>query len=751
MKGGKPKRTISFRPYVVVIIVVALVFIATDMLLIGSIRSYFLKMLETESLNYARVYSHTLTKSTDAYNIINETLERRLLSASRTAALQARNIDDESLMELAEVLAVDDIFVYNAEGVIEYSTREEYLGWRAYPGHPVYEFMVSDAYSLVEGIRPDSESGEFYKYGYFRVNGGRFVQLGVKADLIEGFLGAFELQHLFEEIASLELVDHVFFLNSDYTVEASFDPAHIGYIVTDPEIQAVIASRETHTRLNPDFAGHGEVYQVYLPIYLDSGYVGTLVVGKSTEATKALMKTATVSSSVLAAVVFAGFVYVMVSHFRHNKELTKVAFLDSLTGLPNKAYLTELLDEELTSTTLGNRAILMIHVKNLSAINSTYGFAVGDMALVELTQKLLKLLGEKQQLFRFGASRLILYVQDYRDSADLAALAERMQVSVSQSVDFVLKQLVMKTGIVELNSGHRSSVDVLTQAAVALQYIERGAKNYAFYDAQMEAHLHRQEIIAQELSSFLDNPTDDVLYLVYQPKVCLASNNVVGFEALSRMKSPSFGPVSPLEFIDIAEHQDLIVPLGQWVLSTACRFIRRLEAEGFSSIHVAVNVSVNELAQADFVHSVTTVVRDSGINPADLQLEITESGLIEDFGDVTEKLAPLRALGITIALDDFGTGYSALSRIEELPIDCIKIDKRFIDNIMVRDRQRLIIQELISMCHKLGLQVVAEGVEHDTQRQYLAESGCNTMQGFLYSKPLEEEAAIERLRQSRAG
>ncbi|MDI9421939.1 MAG: EAL domain-containing protein [Bacillota bacterium] len=226
----------------------------------------------------------------------------------------------------------------------------------------------------------------------------------------------------------------------------------------------------------------------------------------------------------------------------------------------------------------------------------------------------------------------------------------------------------------------------------------------------------------------------------------LASHSIVGFEALSRMTSPTLGRVSPPEFISIAERQEMIIPFGYWVLEAACQFIKRIGQQGHSQLYVAVNISVAQLLQKDFLRKVGEIVAKAGIDPHNLQLEITESVLIEDFDEIRAKLQPLQDLGLTIALDDFGTGYSALSRMGELPVDVIKIDKSFIDKILVQDNQRQIIQELIAMCHKLGLIVVAEGVEHEEQRQYLLEAGCDLMQGYLYSKPVIEELALQKLR-----
>jgi EAL domain-containing protein (putative c-di-GMP-specific phosphodiesterase class I) len=211
------------------------------------------------------------------------------------------------------------------------------------------------------------------------------------------------------------------------------------------------------------------------------------------------------------------------------------------------------------------------------------------------------------------------------------------------------------------------------------------------------------------------------------------------------MNSPTLGLVSPAEFIPMAERHGLIVPLGYLILDRAMEFINRLNHLGYRNLHVAVNISVLQLVQDDFVERVEELMKRAGIHPHQLQLEITESIIIDDFPEVQAKLCPLRNQGVTIALDDFGTGYSALSRIEDLPIDCIKIDKHFIDNILVKDKHKLIINDLISMCHKLGLKVVAEGVEEEEQVRYLRESSCDIIQGYFFSKPLVEEEALAKL------
>jgi diguanylate cyclase (GGDEF)-like protein len=747
MTKAKLRRSISVRRYILPVIVIAAGFLLTDILLVRAIRGYFFQLLEKQSLSYAHIYSHSLTKSREAYDLLNDLLEDKLYSASGTTALYSAHMTSESLKELAPVLGVDDIFIYSPEGEIVHSNRDEYLGWQAVPGHPVHDFLISGATALVEDIREDTESGELFKYGYFRGEGGRFVQLGIKAGRVAELLESFELGYLFHELGRLELVDRVYFVDEDLTVIASDDPGILGARRDDISAIAALASGESYAQVNFDEDRGERVYEVYVPVYTGSERSGTLVISMSTSATQAVARIASVLALVAATVVFTGLVYILASNYTHSRELVSLAYEDSLTGLPNKAHLLEYLGEELAPGREGHRAIMMVHCRNLGAINSAYGFDVGDRAIRELGKRLRAFTNANRSLFHFATNRFVLYVRDYRGKEELAELAEQIKGNLERPLECVGRQIMVRTGILELGSGCQSAMEAVTRASVALHHAETvpSGHSFSFYDSGIEAQLQREEIIAREMAEFIASPEGSLFYLEYQPKVSLATGKIVGFEALARMESPSSGRVSPVEFIPIAERQDLIVPLGYWFLETACRFISQLYKAGYPDLHVAVNISVAQLRQEDFAERVKEIVERAGIKPENLELEITESVIIEDFSDIESKLCPLRDLGITIALDDFGTGYSALARLGELPIDSIKIDKRFIDSVPIESKQSHILEDLVSMCHKLDLEVVAEGVEHEIQRQYLATIACDIMQGYLYSKPLAEEAALAKL------
>lgn len=741
------KRTLSFRPYVLIVILFVLIFGISDYLIIRSIEKNFLQSIENQYINYASIYSQGLTKTAEAYRIINDMLERRILSAIKTVSLYSEQVSNEILDELADSLAIDEIYWYNPEGVIEFATKGKYIGWTATPSHPVHNFMISELTSYVEAIRQDTESDEYYKYGYFKLNDGRFIQIGVHADVLEDFLAPFETIRMLRDMVDYSLVDNVYFINPDYSVTTCCNPELYDLQLDNPTIRQGIDSRTTFSiRHRLESLGQ-EIYEIFIPVFVQDEFMGTLVVIKSTKEADAITNTTIVISIIVSLIVFASLTYIMLANYIHNKRLVTLAYKDSLTGLSNNTHLQQVLDDILAEPQEQKTAIVMIHCHNIGSINSTYGLPTGDKVLKEVANRLLTLVTDEIQLFRFSGNRFVLLIKNYQNQAELQALAEEIISILETPLEFIGRPIEIKIGIVELEPGAQT-MEVLSKASMVIHYLEQGQTRepLAFFDTKVEEKLRREEIIAQELSEFLANPSLNTLYLEYQPKLALASNQIVGFEALSRMNSPTLGRISPIEFISIAERQEKIVPLGYWVLETACKFVNKLYDQGYQDLYVAVNISVIQLLQKDFPNKVEEIITKTGINPKNLQLEITESVFTDDFDDIQAKLRPLRELGLTIALDDFGTGYSALSRMGELLVDFIKIDKSFIDKILLEDEQKQIVQELISLSHKLDLTVVAEGVEEEKQRDFLLKAGCDIMQGYLFSRPLPEKQALEKLK-----
>jgi EAL domain-containing protein (putative c-di-GMP-specific phosphodiesterase class I) len=269
---------------------------------------------------------------------------------------------------------------------------------------------------------------------------------------------------------------------------------------------------------------------------------------------------------------------------------------------------------------------------------------------------------------------------------------------------------------------------------------------YCLFDEAMEAHIMREEEIKQELAVIETDPENSGLYLQYQPILDARTNRIYGYEALARLKSKKFGLIQPLEFIPIAEKTKLIVPVGREVILQAFRFLNKLKAYGYEDISVSINVSAIQLLRPDFNRVLFDMIDKMGVNPAKVVLEITETVFASDFQKINRIIGELKEAGIHIAIDDFGIGYSSLARERELNISCLKIDKYFIDKLTCLKSEEAITGDIISMAHKLGHIVIAEGIEHEMQKEYLIKHGCDKLQGFLISRPVNEDAAIELLR-----
>ena len=266
-----------------------------------------------------------------------------------------------------------------------------------------------------------------------------------------------------------------------------------------------------------------------------------------------------------------------------------------------------------------------------------------------------------------------------------------------------------------------------------------------FYDKEVEARISREDDIKHALSQIASQEKDAVLFLQYQPFLNLKTNSICGFEALARIDSTKLGRISPLEFIPIAEETKLIIPLGSQIFQQAFTFHNKLCALGYGHMSLSVNVSVIQLLKRDFCEKLLELLKAMQVDPKKISLEITESVFSADYSKINGILTKLKAEGLHISIDDFGTGYSSLARERDLAVDSLKIDKSFIDRLLRVHPDNAITAEIIAMAHKMGHCTVAEGVEFEEQRAYLEQHGCDEIQGYLISRPLDEEAAFNLL------
>ncbi len=428
------------------------------------------------------------------------------------------------------------------------------------------------------------------------------------------------------------------------------------------------------------------------------------------------------------------------------EKLVNLAYYDSLTGLMNKLSLYE--KSNLSSTEGKKSALLFIDIDNFKYVNDTLGHAFGDKLIVKVAERLTTLLQEHCSLYRLSGDEFIIILDPIQEREQAEEYASYLLANFRKDFDSLGSNLHISLSIgIAICPDHGQELEQLLKHADIAMYKakEAGRKSYIVYDQGMNEVFTERIMIEKHLQNALDEKEFE---LHYQPQLDIGLNKITGFEALLRWNSPVLGAVSPLKFIKVAEDTHFIIPLGTWVLHRACEFLKKLEDDGCHGFTISVNISILQLLQADFLDIVEGALRTYQIRPEQLELEITETILMESFDRIIARLKRLRDINIRIALDDFGKGYSSLSYLKQLPITTMKVDKSFIDYI-TDDSQDDLVGHIISLGKNMGMDVIAEGVEQQCQLDYLAIHDCDKIQGYLFCKPIPEMAIIKLLSQNK--
>lgn len=421
---------------------------------------------------------------------------------------------------------------------------------------------------------------------------------------------------------------------------------------------------------------------------------------------------------------------------------------DTLTGLYNRRYLENLLARDAQTETTDRRALISINLSPIQALSLTYGFHYTQEVVRKVAISLKKHCTEKCQLYNTYENRFVFYIKEYMSENELTVFCEDIIYTLESVLN--VERIGGGIGVVEIDEHNRHNIEeilknllIASEKAISLYNTNFGL---CFFNDEMEAQIIREEKIKLELAKIEAAESYNGVFLEFQPILDIKSNKITEFEALARIKSNDLGILMPAEFIPIAEETKLIVPLGKNVFIQAFEFLNKLKENGYDKISVSVNISVLQLIRDDFIKDLFQLMDEMQVNPANVILEITESIFASDYDEINWILGIVKDTGIKIAIDDFGTGYSSLSRERELNVNIIKIDKYFSDKLLVFKDKESIAGDIISMVHKMGHSVVAEGVEHEEQRQYFENKGCDKLQGYLISEPLEKKAAVEFLK-----
>ncbi|MHB1151159.1 MAG: sensor domain-containing protein [Eubacteriales bacterium] len=443
-------------------------------------------------------------------------------------------------------------------------------------------------------------------------------------------------------------------------------------------------------------------------------------------------------------VALEGLIVDITDRKNHEIKLKHINYHDHLTNLYNRRYFETIIDRDLSDDPETKKAVLLVNIRKFTLLNITYGYVFCDNLIKELASELTLFTNEQCELFHISIDRFILYICEYEDKNELTDLCRSIIVMLNNLL--TPKIVGANIGIVEIGENSLSAESIIKNASFAAESADLNQNfGYGFYNVHMAERVERKNVIKSELADAAFNPESNPLFMLYQPILDLKTNEVSGFEALARFRSEQFGVISPLEFIPIAEETKLIVPLGKQIMKLVCRTAKKFELQYPEPFIMSFNVSAIQLLREDFITDLKEAVKETGTDPGRLIMELTESVFSDNYSEINEIIDRIKELGIKISIDDFGTGYSSLARERELNADYLKIDKHFIDKLMDCAWDEAITGDIISIGHKLGHCVIAEGVEYEEQKEYLIQHNCDQMQGYLYSVPLAEDDALKFL------
>lgn len=436
---------------------------------------------------------------------------------------------------------------------------------------------------------------------------------------------------------------------------------------------------------------------------------------------------------------------------RAEKMLEYKAYHDELTGLYNRLYFTQKVSKLIKEASLNFQklAVLFLDLDRFKNINDSLGHQFGDLVLQNFALRLKESVTENDLVARWGGDEFIILLTQISDVKQIHETLKRLMSNIRE-VFHIHKyhlHLLASIGIsIYPDDGHTE--DILIQHADAALYRtkEQGRNNYQFYNQSMTSKAEAFLSLENYLTSAIKNQE---LLVYYQPQINLKTKQVCGLEALLRWKHPMLGMISPTEFIPLAEEVGLIVTIGEWILRAACQQNRQWQRLGFNDLKIAVNLSAQQLYQDNFVQLILNILEENELNPNSLELEITETALIENTSQVRTILTDLQSFGINITLDDFGTGYSSLIYLKQFAFDKLKLDRSFIQHLGKDEQDLAIVSAVMVLAEKFNLDVVAEGVENEQQLEILANLHCYNIQGYFYSKPLPAEEITKFLEQYR--
>uniref|UniRef100_A0A1S2MDI4 GGDEF-domain containing protein n=1 Tax=Anaerobacillus isosaccharinicus TaxID=1532552 RepID=A0A1S2MDI4_9BACI len=752
-----------------------------------------MEQMERNGVYLTQLLSRKIEGEIVHYHERNELIEKNLLVAGKAVLAVEDQLSDKQLSNIRDLFGVHEIYWYSPEGEILYSASGNYISWTPNPGDPIDHFMSKHKHKdvYVEDIRKSTERDKYFKFAYLRNDDGSFVQVGYSIDQMNIKSEKNILQNIVERITdNEENILYALILDENFTAVADSDIDEIGVDYSEDEHYQVVLSGEVSSFewYYPQIDDY--VLEVAVPLFFEGKIIGVVGIGLSMEETKKNVTLLTLMFILLAIIISIGFfilqrknvitpVKMLNKHIQlidterlgvnplnpsdnksfsglyetinqlfsklhenitqiHNlnEKVEEMAYTDYLTKLPNRISLSLKFDEFVGHNQM--IAIILIDLDSFKEYNDTRGHLYGDQLLVKLSERLLSIKDDTTFVSRFGGDEFLLLIM-WEDHAQLNAKLQKIEEMISQPIFITGEELSVEGSIgISLYPNDDKQLDgLISKADIAMYHAKKSGKNQsAFFSKALQNTILMKNKIHDILRNSLNN---NGFKLLYQPQVDVSTGEIVGFEALIRLKDHQ---ISPAEFIAVAEEHGLIKRMGRFVIRQTILELSKWKVVGLDLKPIAINFSVKQINDKGIIEYIESLLSEHRIPAKYLEIEITESILLENDSEAIMFLNRLKEIGVKIALDDFGTGYSSLSYLSNLPVDKMKLDKKFIDQHL-NESGKKIIKQLILLAEAFELDVVVEGVETIEQVRLLQELKCKYIQGYYFSKPIEDEQIRE--------
>ncbi|WP_245750842.1 GGDEF domain-containing phosphodiesterase [Halanaerobium salsuginis] len=752
--------SVKFDAFIIPLLIITIIFTALAYYGITNTRDYFYQSKIARSNQITNSYAYAFHKSADAETIIDNLITERLKIAS-DIIIRAKELNtDADLENLANLLQIDFIYHYNKEGEIINSSTVNHSENFTVKNNQSINFLKSNNKKKIGEFVKNKFNDDYYKYAYLKLADDSLIEIGIKTEKIHKFLVSFSPNNLLAEIKKIESIDKIYYLNASYQIIASTDTSILGNKIDNNEIINQLAQKNQYSRIIE--IGQKRFYEVINPIkdfdhtFINENYQhqhqnsGYLALRYPLAENDALIKQITFYGVIFLVFLYLVFAYIFYLFYHKNKNLLQLVYYNQKTKLPNRKFFEEFLTDKLSDSSQ-EKNILMVDFNNFKTITLNFGYKYADDLVKKLTLELVKL-NKEATVYHFSSKQFIFYIENY-DFNEILHLSKKIKefsknVFEKCQVEEILQPQI---AVVKIDKSEDNVEEVLKKANLTLEKAREKKVDFLFYDDYIAGEITRESILKRELRLAIDNENIDAIHLKYQPIFSLKKKKIIAFEALARMKSKFYGEVSPVEFINIAEKNQLIFPLTNLILKKAFYFSNLITKANSTEIRVSVNISGIDLMQDNFIEMINNNLVLTGASPQNIKLEITESVLLNNFNLLNNKLEKLRKNKIKIALDDFGTGYSSFYHLDELSLDLIKIDRYFLNKISKSQQDNMVIASIIEMIHRLGLEVVAEGVETKAQLDYLLSNNCDLIQGYYISRPVNKEEALALLKKDWSG